>query len=404
MNREAASENQLDYPMPRTCPFDPPSALIKLQEEEPIRRVRIWDGSHPWLVTGYNAAREILSDRRMSVDSDRPGYPFSSDGGRGRRQVNKVLTNMDDPEHQFVRRMLTRDFMVTRTRAMRPQIQESVDQLIEKMLAGPKPADFVEALALPLPSLVICQLLGVPYEDSRYLEELSRIQLSQLSTAEQTAAALRGMLDFLGKVVDEKDKNPQDDVISRLVVEQMRTRVMQRHEVVNACQTLFLAGHETTANQIALSTLVFLQNPELLERLRTAEDPAVIANAVEEMLRYLTVIHLGRARVATEDFKFHGQHIKAGDGVIVALNAANRDEDAFENPNQVDINRKARHHIAFGFGIHQCLGQPLARVELEVVYSTLYRRIPTLALAVPFEDIEFKNSLVYGVKALPVTW
>ena len=179
---------------------------------------------------------------------------------------------------------------------------------------------------------------------------------------------------------------------------------MDREEIVNTCELLLVAGHETTANQIGLSTLVFLQHPELLERLRSSDDPAVVANAVEEMLRYLSIIQNGLKRVATEDFEFHGQHIRAGDGVVVAIDAANRDEDAFPNPNEIDFDRKVRHHVAFGFGMHQCLGQPLARVELEVVYSTLFRRIPTLALAIPFDQVEFKNSIVYGLAALPVTW
>ena len=181
-------------------------------------------------------------------------------------------------------------------------------------------------------------------------------------------------------------------------------RAVASDEVIDACQLLFVAGHETTANQIALSTALFLQNPDLLAKLRTTDDPAAISNAVDEMLRYLTILHLGRPRVVTEDFAFYGHDFKAGDGVIVALNAANRDEDAFENPNEIDFGRKARHHVAFGFGVHQCIGQALARAELEVVYSTLYERIPTLALAVAPENVEFKNSIVYGVQRLPVTW
>ena len=393
-----------DYPMARSCPFDPPPELVKNQKRHPIKRIKILDGSEPWLVTGYKEVREILSDRRMSSDSTNPKFPFTARSTQARRKVSRSFISMDSPEHLRLRRMVTRDFMVSHTRAMQPRVQEIVDGLIDAMLAGPQPADLIEAFALPVPSLVICEMLGISYSYRKLFHDVSRTMISRLSTADQTAQASRDMHALLRRVVDEKDKEPEDDLISRLVVEQMRTGAMDREEIVNTCELLLVAGHETTANQIGLSTLVFLQHPELLERLRTSDDPAVVANAVEEMLRYLSIIQNGLKRVATEDFEFHGQHIRAGDGVVVAIDAANRDEDAFPNPNEIDFDRKVRHHVAFGFGMHQCLGQPLARVELEVVYSTLFRRIPTLALAIPFDQVEFKNSIVYGLAALPVTW
>jgi cytochrome P450 len=172
------------------------------------------------------------------------------------------------------------------------------------------------------------------------------------------------------------------------------------------CQLLLVAGHETTANMIALGTLTFLQNPEALQELQTTDDAKVHANSVEEMLRYLTILHVGRRRVAAADFEFRGHQIKAGDGIVAAHDAADRDPCTFEDPGVLDIHRSsARHHLAFGYGPHQCLGQPLARVELEVVYSTLYRRIPTLELTVPVEEIVFKtDNVVYGIDALPVKW
>ena len=393
-----------DYPMARSCPFDPPPELVKNQKQHPIKRIKILDGSEPWLVTGYKEVREILSDRRMSSDSTNPKFPFTARSTQARRKVSRSFISMDSPEHLRLRRMVTRDFMVSHTRAIQPRVQEIVDGLIDAMLAGPQPADLIEAFALPVPSLVICELLGISYSHRKLFHDVSRTMISRLSTAEQTAQASRDMHALLRRVVDEKDKEPQDDLISRLVVDQMRTGALDGEAIVNTCELLLVAGHETTANQIGLSTLVFLQHPELLERLRTSDDPAVVANAVEEMLRYLSIIQNGLKRVATEDFEFHGQHIRAGDGVVVAIDAANRDEDAFPNPNEIDFDRKVRHHVAFGFGMHQCLGQPLARVELEVVYSTLFRRIPTLALAIPFDQVEFKNSIVYGLAALPVTW
>ncbi len=168
---------------------------------------------------------------------------------------------------------------------------------------------------------------------------------------------------------------------------------------------LLTAGHETTANMIALGTLALLQNPDQLDRLRESEDPKVVASAVEELLRHLTIVHSGRRRVALADIEVGGVTIRTGEGVVLSNDAANRDPDAFPVPDLLDIGRNPRHHVAFGFGVHQCLGQPLARVELQVVYSTLYRRIPTLKLAVDPDEIPFKHDgNVYGVYELPVTW
>lgn len=404
--RTVTTDTARHYPMARSCPFDPPPEVLHIQKEEGITRVHLWDGSQPWLVTGYQEVRDILSDPRVSADTDREGYPWNSAGQKGRRGVMKTFINMDNPEHDRMRRMLTREFMFKRMRAMRPAIQEIVDGLIDNVLAGPQPVDLVEALALPVPSLVICEMMGVSYEERHLFHDLSRTMISRLSTAQEAVAAMEGMMQLLARVVDEKDKAPADDLVSRLVTEQMHNGQLSRDEVVNMCQLLLVAGHETTANMIALGTLTFLQHPDALRELQTTDDAKVHANSVEEMLRYLTILHVGRRRVAIEDFEFRGHQINAGDGIIAAHDAADRDPGTFENPDVLDIHRpSARHHLAFGYGPHQCLGQPLARVELEVVYSTLYRRIPTLELAVPLEDIVFKSdNVVYGIDVLPVKW
>jgi cytochrome P450 len=393
------------YPMRRQCPFDPPRELAEIQAGERVRRIRLWDGSTPWLVTGYEEVRAMLSDPRISSNSDLPGFPHFSAGSEARRQTSKTFINMDGPEHDAKRRLLTRDFMVKRTEALRPQIQRLVDGLIDDMLAGPSPVDLVEAFALPIPSAVICDLMGVPYAERGLFHTMSRTMVSQSSTREQAVTAMGAMFDFLDRMVTEKDASPADDLISRLVVEQLRPGLLSRQELVSMLQLLLTAGHETTANMIALGTLVLLQNPDVLAEVRSTDDPAVIAKTVEELLRYLNIVHTGRRRVALEDLELAGQHIKAGEGVIGAHDVANRDPSAFADPDRLDIHRKARHHIAFAYGVHQCLGQPLARVELQVAYGTLYRRIPTLALAADFDTLRFKvNNIVYGVEALPVTW
>ncbi|KAA9153198.1 cytochrome P450 [Amycolatopsis acidicola] len=387
------------------CPFDPPPELARLQAEEPVSRVELWDGSTPWLITRYEDARAVLADPRVSADTDRSGYPHVSPATAARRKRAKAFISQDDPEHAAARRLLTRDFMVRKMRALRPRIQQIVDELIDDLIAGPNPADLVEAFALPVPSLVICELLGVPYADRAFFHRASRAIIARDTTPEQAVAATQELLDYLGDLAVAKEKEPGEDLLSRLAVEQLRTGAMTREEIGAMGQLLLVAGHETTANMIALGTVALLEHPDQLAAVRDTEDEALIANAVEELLRYLNITHSGRRRVATEDLEIGGQVIRRGEGLIIAGDIANRDDSAFPDPDRLDVTRKARHHVAFGYGVHQCLGQPLARIELQVVYSTLYRRLPGLKLAVPLEELPFKHDMiVYGVHELPVTW
>jgi cytochrome P450 len=391
------------FPMKRDCPFDPPPELSRIQAESPVSRVRLWDGSHPWLITGYDDMRDVLADRRFSADVTRPGYPHITAASEARRKRSRSFISMDEPEHGTYRKMLTSTFMIKKVESLRPRIQTIVDGLIDTMLDGTPPADLVAGFALPVPSLVICELLGVPYADHDFFQKCSRILVSSRSTVEQATGAADGLKAYLTELLDRKAAEPADDLLSRLVVEQAET--MTRAQIADMAMLLLVAGHETTANMIALGTLTLLQHPDQLAELRERRDPQLVASAVEELLRYLNIVHSGRRRVATEDVEVGGQLIRAGEGVIVATDAGNRDVNAFADPDVLDIHRRARHHVAFGYGVHQCLGQPLARVELQVVYGTLYRRIPTLRLAVPLEEIRFKHEmLVYGVHELPVSW
>jgi cytochrome P450 len=403
---DASSAEVPDYPMTRAagCPFDPPPALYTLQAQAPISRVRLWDGSTPWLVTRYEDQRAVLADPRISADSTRPHYPYSGAAQMERRTLAPSFINMDDPEHARLRRMVTAPFSIKHVEALRPAIQKIVDGLIDAMLAGPTPVNLVEAFALPVPSLVICELLGVPYADHDFFQANSKILVTRTTTAEQARAATRRLLDYLDRLIGDKLAHPADDLLSTLAA-RVRAGELSRREAANTGMLLLIAGHETTANMIALGTLALLQHPDQLARLRESDDPKVVASAVEELLRYLNIVHSGRRRVALEDIEICGVTIRAGEGVIVANDIGNRDPAAFPDPDRLDIARNPRHHVAFGFGVHQCLGQPLARVELQVVYGTLYRRIPTVQLAVDLDAIPFKHDgAVYGVYELPITW
>lgn len=393
------------YPMRRDHPFDPPPELGRLRAEDPVSRVRLWDGSRPWLITGYADQRAVLSDPRFSADVRRSGYPHVTPGSKARRRRSPSFISMDEPDHGKYRKMLTSTFRIKEVERLRPRIQGIVDGLIDDMLAAGPPTDLVSAFALPVPSLVICELLGVPYDDHEFFQKCSRIMVNSTTPAERAIATSDELKAYLEELLEAKNAAPGDDLLSRLVVQQLRTGGMTRSQIADMGLLLLIAGHETTANMIALGTLTLLHHPDQLDELRSTGDPKLIANAVEELLRYLNIVHSGRRRVATEDVEVGGRLIRAGEGVIVATDSGNRDDRVFPDADTLDIHRPARQHVAFGYGVHQCLGQPLARVELQVVYGTLYRRIPTLRPAVGLDEIPFKHDmLVYGVHELPVTW
>ncbi|WP_432092082.1 cytochrome P450 [Streptomyces sp. NRRL F-5630] len=396
-----------EFPMPRAakCPFDPAPALRTRQAEPSLSRVRIWDGSNPWLVTRYDQVRALLADPRISADVTRSGFPHVSPGSKAGSETRRSFINMDDPEHSRLRRMVTAPFAIRKMQALRPAVQRIVDDLIDDLLAGPKPADLVQAFALPVPSLVICALLGVPYADHGLFQRHTQVLVRRSSKPEEVVAASEALTDYLDALLVEKEAHPEEDLLSDIATRQVAAGQLTRREAARMGVLLLAAGHETTANMIALGTLALLQNPDQLDALRAADDPKTVAAAVEELLRYLTIVHSGRRRVALEDITYGGVTIRAGEGVILAGETANRDPEAFPDPDRLDLGRDARRHVAFGFGVHQCLGQPLARMELQVVYSTLYRRVPTLALATDIERVEFKHDgAIFGVYELPVTW
>ncbi|MFG1689671.1 cytochrome P450 [Nonomuraea sp. NPDC049269] len=395
------------YPMTRDagCPFHPPANVRQLTAEAPVSKVRIWDGSLPWLVTRHADQRTLLTDPRISIDENLPGFPHMT---RGRAEVAKVtpplITNTDAPEHTRLRRMVNVPFTVKKVEALRPAIQQITDDLIDTMLAGPKPADLVTALGLPVPTLVISELMGVPYEDNEFFHHNSSVALSHGSSARQAQEASTALVGYLDGLIERKMTAPADDMLSELAA-RIKAGEMTRAEAATMGVAVLIAGHETSASMIPLGTLALLQHPDQLAVLRDTDDPKVVAAAVEELLRYLTIVHTGVRRIAREDIEIGGQVIRAGDGIIFDLSAANWDAEMFPEPERLDLGRSARLHQAFGYGPHQCLGQSLARVELQVVYSTLYRRVPTLRLAAPIDEIEFAfEGIAYSLRSLPVTW
>lgn len=403
---QATDAEPPEFPMRRTFLFDPPAEYAALRAEAPVSRVRVPTGQVAWLVTRYEDVRWLLTDPRVSADRTHPNMPLTEEVTPETRRniaaVGRSLIGLDQPEHRPRRRMLAMEFTARRIRELRPHIQETVDGLIHAMLAGPRPVDLVSALAVPVPTTTLCQLLGVPPEARELIERSAAAQLRRAVSAperQQVSAELRAYVDQLLRA---KEAAPTDDLLGRLIVHNRETRLYDHGMMVGLTMLLLVAGFETTASMIALGVVGLLEHPEQLAEITA--DRAAVDTVVEELLRYFSVVD-AMPRVATANIEVGGVTISANDGLLLSFAAANRDERAFSSSSTMDIHRGARHHLAFGYGIHQCVGQNLAREELRIVYHTLFTRIPGLRLAISFDELPFKtDSNVYGLDQLPVTW
>jgi cytochrome P450 len=378
------------------CPLAPPNEFAGWRKESGLKRA-MWNGQQVWSVSRYQDIRAALVDPRLSAETLPDLFGDSSD-------VPVVFARIDDPEHHRLRRMMTSQFTFRRTEAMRPQIQELVDGYLDAMIDRGPPADIVRDFGLPVPSMVIALLLGVPPEDLELFQHNTSAGLDVKSTDDERAKAFLEMYAYIQELVARKQRDPGDDLISRLITDYVATGQLDYNTVAVNSVIMMQAGHETTANMISLGTVALLENPEIFERLGQTDDAALIANAIEELLRYLSIVHAQVDRIATEDLVLGGQQIRAGDRLLMNLPAGNWDSEFVDSPETLDIARNARGHVAFGYGTHQCIGANLARVEMQVAFATLARRLPGLRLAVPRDELKFKDADIYGMKELPVTW
>ncbi|MER7864903.1 cytochrome P450 [Amycolatopsis japonica] len=391
-------------PMERDAgPFDPPREITRLREARPVSPMIFPDGHEGWLVTGYDEVRQMMADTRFSSRQDigilhvpyETGMPTPTEPSP---PMPGMFVAMDPPDHGRLRKRLTGAFTVKRMKQLEEHIVEITERRLDAMANLTPPIDLVKEFALPVPSLVICELLGVPYEDRESFQANSAQLMVRDQTLEEKMAAFIGMNTFLTELVTRKRETPEDDILSDLG----RHEDLTIEELAGAAFLLLFAGHETTANMLALGTFALLEHPEQLAELRA--DAELLPGAVEELLRYLSVADIF-FRYATEDLELGGETIPAGSTVIISLLAANRDPRRFENPDALDLHRNARGLLSFGHGIHQCLGQQLARIEMRAGFEGLLRRFPTLALAVPAEEVKLKTDMnIYGVHELPVTW
>jgi len=388
-------------PAPRAagCPLAPPAEFASWREADGLQRA-VWQGKPVWMISRYQDIKAALVDPRLSANTMAYDVEITD-----AQSVPQIFPRIDDPEHNRLRRMMARDFTFRRAEKMRPQIQDMVDKFLDDMIATGPPTDLVRAFALPVPSLVICLLLGVPYEDHDFFQRSSSTALDSRATEEEKAESSLALFTYMTELVARKGREPGDDLMSRLVRDHVATGELTRETAAMNGVIMLAAGHETTANMISLGTLALLQHPDEFARLRDTDDPTVVANIVDELLRYLTIVHSLIDRVATEDVTIGGQLIRAGEAVLMNLPAGNHDPDFIERPDVFDVDRGARGHLGFGFGAHQCIGANLARTEMHVAFGTLARRLPSLALAVPAEELIFQNNKeVYGITELPVTW
>ncbi|MFC0110639.1 cytochrome P450 [Kibdelosporangium aridum] len=381
----------ITYPLTSDGPFNPPKEV-----RAPVSRLRYPDGTLGWLISKRSMIREILADPRFSARQELRSTFFSSAATTPPARPGMFI-GMDPPDHTRYRKHLTGQFTVRRMRKLTEHIEQVTGQYLDRMADEGPVADLVQSFAAPIPAQVICELLGAPLDyRERFMTEAMTMSRTDVPKQDVTAAVM-SVSAYLGTLVKEKRKSPTDNLLSGLIHDSDLTD----EEVTNIAFLLLGGGLDTTANVLGLGTFALLLDSTQIPVLT---DPATVDNAIEELLRYLPVVP-GTARSALEDVEVDGVLVKAGETVMLSLPGANRDTAKFADPDALDLRRDTHGHVAFGHGVHQCLGQQLARVEMRVAFPALFRRFPDLAMAVSPDEVPVRDDMViFGVHALPVTW
>jgi cytochrome P450 len=382
---------------PAGCPFDPPSELAELRERRPLTRMVYPDGHVGWLATSHELVRAILADNRFSARYELMHYPLPGVPAEIPPAPPGDMTGIDAPEHTRYRQLLAGHFTVRRMRLLTDRVEQVCAEALDAMAEQGPPTDLVTAYAQPVPASMICELLGAPFTDHEFFQRQAQLLTSTSAPLEERGAAMTALYEYLHELVLAKRKTPTDDLLSDLT-----TSDLTDVELSGLGAFLLGAGLDTTTNMIALGTFALLTNPDQLSALRTGW--STVDESVEELLRYLTIAHTN-VRTALTDVEIGGERVRAGETVTISMQAANRDPARYPNPDALDLSRQAAGHVALGYGIHQCLGQQLARVEMRVAFPALLNRFPTLRLAVDPADVPMRtDSTIYGVHELPVTW
>jgi len=401
------SSAEREFPFKRTQPWNPPPEYREGHETPGLLPVRMWNGTPAWLATRMKDVRQILAGHEFSAQPARPGYPLIS-ASLGSLLVNEepTLVSMDGADHIRYRRMLAPLFTLNRINRLRPRIEQIVNDLVDQLLAQGPPIDFYEDFTLVIPSLVISELLGVPYEDHAFFQKAARDRMDLSSGPQVPIEAGIRVAGYLTQLIERRTRegvDEDDDLLARLIKDQIIPGKLTVAEAAAMVRLLLIAGHETTANAMAYGMLLLLASPEQMSELRA--DPGLIPTAVEEILRFTTVGHVNSTRVAVTDVDVDAQHVQPGEGVLAMVAGANRDPSVFTNPDRFDVRRTPNEHVAFAYGIHSCIGQPLARLELNVFFEIVPERIPSLRLSVPLETLTYReDQRAYGPAHMPVTW
>lgn len=376
--------------------LDPVKQLGDIRRQRPVSKLPLPLGIDAWLITGYAEAKSVLQNA-SAFSND-----FANLGSIGMDAERDPggLGMADPPDHTRLRKMLTPEFTMRRLSRLVPRIEEIVGAQLDKMDASVGPVDLVQEFAYPIPSLVICELLGVPYEDRADFQRLSTARFDFIGGASSSIGAISESVDYLLTIVRKLRVTPTDGLLGMLIKEHGDN--IDDRELAGIADGLLTGGLETTVSMLALGTLVLLKNPEFFDRIRA--NPESVNDFVEELLRYLTVVQVAFPRFAREDIDIAGARIHQGDIVLVSLSGANRDAKLGDDMERFDPSRPPSQHLAFGHGIHRCIGAELGRMELRAAYVALARRFPNMRLAVGQDELTFRKlSIVYGVDSLPVT-
>ena len=392
------------FPFSRGNPLHPPAPYQEARANQPVMPVTLWNGKRAWLVTRQAEVRAVLADdERFSGRFGQEDFPTVTEARVAVDRGERAFVGMDNPDHDRYRRMFTREFSVRRMLALEPQIREIADSLIEAMRERGSPQDLVACIAVPFPSLVMSLLFGSPFEDHRFIIDCAVARHGLTQSPQEASTKARDLANYCRDLIESRIKTPREDMVSRIIAEHVRPGHLSVDDFAEIGAMILRAGHDTTTNMIAMGTLYLLSDPALAQRLRS--EPTDIKRAVEEFLRFTSPVQFSPRRVARCDVEVGGVLIRKGEGLFLSLGSANRDEAVFSEPDRIDIDRDNSAQLAFGFGIHQCLGQVLARIELQVIVERLLASLPTLALDAPLDSLRFKHDMqIYGVHHLPVRW
>ena len=381
---------------------DPYSVHARLRAQRPVTPVILPGGPGAWLITGYAEARAALADPRLSKHM--PGWHPEPDSIIAALDLH--MLNSDPPDHERLRKLVNKAFTARRVERLRPRITAITAGLLEAMPAHrgrrvQAEVDLLASFAFPLPITVICELLGIPAGDRDDFRTWSATIVANAPAPEVFQAHATDMARYFTALLAAKRREPGDDLLSALIAARDEEDSLSENELVSMAFLLLVAGHETTVNLIASGVLALLLNPAELARLRA--EPALINGAVEELLRYVSPVNHTTFRCAAEPVEIGGVRISRGDPVLIALSGANRDPARFGDPGRLNLGRDSAGHLAFGHGIHYCLGAPLARLEAEIAISALLARFGSISLAVPAASLRWRPStLIHGLESLPV--